>query len=86
MREIVGAYHRCCTDLITRAGGFVAKYMGDGVLAYFGCWGTAAFDVNYATFNDSATLADHDYAAKGGTVHFAAAGARRYRHRACRDR
>lgn len=36
MREIVSAYHRCCTDLITRAGGFVAKYMGDGVLAYFG--------------------------------------------------
>ena len=36
MREIIGAYHRCCADLITRAGGFVAKYMGDGVLAYFG--------------------------------------------------
>jgi class 3 adenylate cyclase len=36
MREIVSAYHRCCADLITKAGGFVAKYMGDGVLAYFG--------------------------------------------------
>ena len=36
MREIVGAYHRCCADLITKAGGFVARYMGDGVLAYFG--------------------------------------------------
>jgi class 3 adenylate cyclase len=36
MREIVGAYHRCCAELITKAGGFVAKYMGDGVLAYFG--------------------------------------------------
>ena len=36
MREIVGAYQRCCADLITKAGGFVAKYMGDGVLAYFG--------------------------------------------------
>ena len=36
VREIVGAYHRCCADLITKAGGFVAKYMGDGVLAYFG--------------------------------------------------
>ena len=36
MREIIGAYHRCCADLITRAGGFVARYMGDGVLAYFG--------------------------------------------------
>ena len=36
LREVVGAYHRCCTDLISEAGGFVAKYMGDGVLAYFG--------------------------------------------------
>jgi hypothetical protein len=36
MREIIGAYQGCCTDLITRAGGFVAKCMGDGVLAYFG--------------------------------------------------
>ena len=36
MREIIGAYHRCCAERITKAGGFVAKYMGDGVLAYFG--------------------------------------------------
>ena len=36
MREIIGAYHRCCADQITKTGGFVAKYMGDGVLAYFG--------------------------------------------------
>jgi len=36
MREIVGAYHRSSADHITRAGGFIAKYMGDGVLAYFG--------------------------------------------------
>jgi class 3 adenylate cyclase/predicted ATPase len=36
MREIIGAYRRCCAELIEGAGGFVAKYMGDGVLAYFG--------------------------------------------------
>ena len=36
MREIVGAYHRSCAEQITKAGGVVAKYMGDGVLAYFG--------------------------------------------------
>ncbi len=36
MREIVSAYHRSCAEQITKAGGFVAKYMGDGVLAYFG--------------------------------------------------
>ena len=36
LRSIMSAYHGCCTDLVERNGGFVAKYMGDGVLAYFG--------------------------------------------------
>jgi class 3 adenylate cyclase len=36
LREIVGAYHRCVADTVARLAGFVAKYMGDGVLVYFG--------------------------------------------------
>lgn len=36
MRWVIAAYHKCCAGLIERNGGFVAKYMGDGVLAYFG--------------------------------------------------
>src|SRR5499425_2109468 len=36
LRAVIGAYHRCVTAVIERGGGFVAKYMGDGVLAYFG--------------------------------------------------
>ena len=36
LREIVGAYHRCVADTVGRFDGFVAKYMGDGVLIYFG--------------------------------------------------
>ena len=36
LREIVGAYHRCVADTVARFDGFVAKYMGDGVLVYFG--------------------------------------------------
>src|SRR5438876_11360653 len=36
LRAIISAYHRCCTTLVEQNGGFVAKYMGDGVLAYFG--------------------------------------------------
>jgi class 3 adenylate cyclase len=36
LRAVIGAYHRCVAAVIERAGGFVAKYMGDGALAYFG--------------------------------------------------
>jgi class 3 adenylate cyclase/predicted ATPase len=36
LREIIGAYHRCVADTVARFAGFVAKYMGDGVLVYFG--------------------------------------------------
>ena len=33
---MIGAYHRCVADTVARFAGFVAKYMGDGVLVYFG--------------------------------------------------
>src|SRR5215475_9000894 len=36
LREIIGVYHRCVADTVARFEGFVAKYMGDGVLVYFG--------------------------------------------------
>src|SRR5215471_2077492 len=36
LREIIGASHRAVAKVLTRFGGFVAKYMGDGVLGYFG--------------------------------------------------
>jgi class 3 adenylate cyclase/pimeloyl-ACP methyl ester carboxylesterase len=36
MREIIRGYQNCCTGEITRFGGHIAKFMGDGVLAYFG--------------------------------------------------
>jgi class 3 adenylate cyclase len=36
LRGIIAAYHHRCTELVERHGGFVAKYMGDGLLAYFG--------------------------------------------------
>jgi len=35
-RELVDSYHRAATEAITRYGGHVAKYLGDGVMAYFG--------------------------------------------------
>ena len=36
LRGIIGAYHRCVTEIVVEFGGFVARYMGDGVLVYFG--------------------------------------------------
>jgi SAM domain (Sterile alpha motif)/Adenylate and Guanylate cyclase catalytic domain len=36
LREVISAYQKCVTDTVQRFGGFVAKYMGDGILVYFG--------------------------------------------------
>src|SRR5262249_39127215 len=36
LREIIGALHRCTSDVIARSGGFIARYLGDGLLAYYG--------------------------------------------------
>lgn len=36
LREVISAYKTCVTDTVRRFGGFVAKYLGDGVLVYFG--------------------------------------------------
>jgi len=36
LREVIGAFHRCVADTVSRFAGFVAKYTGDGVLIYFG--------------------------------------------------
>ena len=36
MRAMIGAYHKCVAETVARFDGFVAKYMGDGVLVYFG--------------------------------------------------
>src|ERR1700758_1593205 len=36
LREVISAYQRCVADTVRRFGGFVAKYLGDGVLVYFG--------------------------------------------------
>src|SRR5262249_55511307 len=36
LREVIGAYHQCVAEGVRRFDGLVAKYMGDGVLVYFG--------------------------------------------------
>jgi class 3 adenylate cyclase len=36
LREVISAYQKCAAETVRRNGGFVAKYLGDGVLVYFG--------------------------------------------------
>jgi len=36
LRDVIGAYHRAVAEVIESFDGFVARYLGDGVLAYFG--------------------------------------------------
>jgi class 3 adenylate cyclase len=36
LREVISGYQKCVAQTVQRFGGFVAKYMGDGVLIYFG--------------------------------------------------
>ena len=36
LREVISAYQKCVTKTVRTVGGFVANYMGDGVLVYFG--------------------------------------------------
>ena len=36
LRRVIGAYHICIAEVIGQYEGIIARYMGDGVLAYFG--------------------------------------------------
>src|SRR6202140_1098108 len=36
MRQVIRAYQDACSGVIARYDGFIAKFMGDGILAYFG--------------------------------------------------
>jgi class 3 adenylate cyclase len=36
LREVIRAYHEICATVISRLGGEIAQYLGDGVLVYFG--------------------------------------------------
>jgi len=36
LQKILTTYQECCQQIILRFGGFIAKYMGDGILVYFG--------------------------------------------------
>ena len=47
-RAIMKSYQQCVTDVVQRHGGTVAKYMGDGVLAYFGYPSATEYSAEHA--------------------------------------
>jgi class 3 adenylate cyclase/predicted ATPase len=49
LREVISGYKACVTDTVHRFGGFVAKYLGDGVLIFFGYPGVHEDDAERAT-------------------------------------
>ena len=65
LRKIIGAYHRTCAAVVEQNGGFVAKYMGDGVLVYFGYPHAHEHDAEHAV---QAALALVDAVAKLDTA------------------
>lgn len=57
LRTIIGAYHRTCAMVVEQNGGFVAKYMGDGVLVYFGYPQAHEHDAEHAVHTALALVA-----------------------------
>jgi hypothetical protein len=44
LREVISAYQKCVADTVRRFDGFVAKYLGDGVLVYFAAQAVIAIE------------------------------------------
>lgn len=48
LRTVVGDYQTCCAGIIEKHSGTIAKYMGDGILAYFGYPSAAEHSAEHA--------------------------------------
>jgi len=48
LREVIGSFLNCCREVIHRHNGYVARYFGDGILAYFGYPEANEHDTEYA--------------------------------------
>ena len=75
LREVISAYQTCVAETVGRFGGFVAKYMGDGVLVYFGYPQAHEDDAERAVRAGLELIA----AVRGLKTHAPASNARRYR-------
>jgi hypothetical protein len=75
LRAVIGAYHACIAEVIDRYGGNIARYMGDGVLAYFGYPQAHEDDAEQATHAGLALVEGGGQSPVGQ-----AADSRRHRH------
>jgi class 3 adenylate cyclase len=80
LREVIAAYHRAVAEVVGGFDGFVAKYMGDGVLIYFGYPRAHEDDVERAV---RAGLGLIDAVGRLDVKSVKLQNARRDRHRAC---
>jgi class 3 adenylate cyclase len=84
LREVISAYQKCVAETVQRFGGFVAKYMVDGVLVYFGYpqahedGAERAVGAGLELVGAVSSLKTHAYSAKPGVV-FVRCGTRWWR-------
>ncbi|QFU77157.1 adenylate/guanylate cyclase domain-containing protein [Halioglobus maricola] len=48
LRDIITSFQTCCEQVIRKHQGYVARYMGDGLLSYFGYPSASEYDAEYA--------------------------------------
>jgi class 3 adenylate cyclase len=54
LRDLMHAYQRTCSDIVSRYAGHVAQYVGDGIVVYFGFPQAHEDDANSSTGSQSA--------------------------------
>ncbi len=82
LRSLLHAYRTLCGDVIARYDGFVARYVGDGILTYFG-WPDGAR--RRRRTRRAGGSGDRSYG-QAGLVHRGPVGPHWHRHRSCRRR
>ena len=82
LRSLLHAYRTLCGDVIARYDGFVARYVGDGILTYFG-WPTAHEEDAERAVRAALEIVQ---TVKRASSTEAPVGPYRHRHRSCRRR
>ena len=82
LRSLLHAYRTLCGDVIARYDGFVARYVGDGILTYFG-WPTAHEEDAERAVRAALEIV---HTVKRASAAEALVGPHRHRHWSCRRR